>query len=224
VREKNAHAWVEIYFPGYGWEIFESTRSIPGVVRATGDPATAGNYQQIDPSRWLEEDIPVPGALDGVEALPSAEPAPGAIDPDDPNAADAAAASRTNNALIVGVLVLLGLVAFWWRMQQLNRKWRLLPPGERAWQQLTAAAGRAGVGPRPSETIYEYAGWLEDQLPRHTEPIRQVADGKVWQAYSGRTMTAFAAHSLDKASAKLRLPLIGLAVRRWFHRVTRRER
>jgi transglutaminase-like putative cysteine protease len=223
VREANAHAWVEIYFPGHGWEIFESTRSIAGVVRTSGDPATAGNYERIDPGRWLEEDIAVPGALDGVEALPSAELAPGAIDPDDPQAADDAARNRTNNALIIGVIVLLGLVAVWLRMQHLNRRWRLLPPGERAWQQLTLAAGRAGIGPRPSETIYEYAGWLEEQLPKHSEPIRAVADGKVLQAYSGRTVTAFAAHSLDRASAKLRLPLIGLAIRRWLHRITRRE-
>ena len=28
VREANAHAWAEIYFPGYGWQIFEATKSI----------------------------------------------------------------------------------------------------------------------------------------------------------------------------------------------------
>ena len=70
-----------------------------------------------------------------------------------------------------------------------QRRWRLLPAGDRAWRQLTAAAGRAGVGPRPSETIYEYAGWLEEQLPSHAEPIQTVADGKVWQSYSGRRLT-----------------------------------
>jgi len=220
VREANMHAWAEIYFPGYGWEIFESTRSIRPVVRASGDPATAGAGDRLDPSRWLEEDIPLPVPPGGIESLPSAEPAPNAFDPENP---DAAGQSRTRNALIIGVIVLLGLAAAWWRMQLLNRRWRLLPAGERAWQQLTAAAGRAGIGPRPSETIYEYAGWLEEQLPKHREPIRTVADGKVLQAYSGRTVGAFTAHSLEKASARLRLPLIGLAIRRWLHRVTRRD-
>ncbi len=218
VREANAHAWVEIYFPGYGWEIFESTRSIPGVFRSSGDPDASVGRQQLPVSRWLEEDIPLPVPPGGVEALPSPVIAPGAIDPDNPELADAANASRTRNALIVGVIVLVGLGLLWWRLQRLQRRWRLLPPGERAWQQLTLAAERAGIGPRPSETIYEYAAWLEEQLPEHRQPIREVANGKVWQAYSGRSMTAFAAHALDRASAKLRLPLIGLAIRRSFRR------
>ncbi|MDQ2690375.1 MAG: hypothetical protein M3Y29_08895, partial [Chloroflexota bacterium] len=85
------------------------------------------------------------------------------------------------------------------------------------------AADRAGVGPRPAETIYEYAGWLEEQLPTHGEPIRAVADGKVWQAYSGRRMTATATERLEAAWASLRMPLLVLAVRRWFRRLVRRE-
>lgn len=222
VREANAHAWAEIYFPGYGWEIFESTRSIPGIFRATGDPEGAASRERLPVSRWLEEDIAVP-APGGVEALPSPVLPEGAIDPDNPELAEAADQSRTRNALIIGVIVLIGLGLLWWRMQHLNRRWRLLPPGERAWQQLTLAADRAGIGPRPSETIYEYAAWLEEQLPQHTEPIRAVASGKVWQTYSGRSMTAFAAHALDRASARLRLPLIGLALRRWLRRMTRRD-
>jgi hypothetical protein len=79
------------------------------------------------------------------------------------------------------------------------------------------------VGPRPSETIYEYAGWLEEQLPSHGEPIRVVADGKVWQAYSGQRLTSTAAQRLEAALASLRLPLIGLAIRRSVRRLGRRD-
>ena len=104
----------------------------------------------------------------------------------------------------------------------LQRRWRLLPAGDRAWQRLTLAADRAGVGPRPSETIYEYTGWLEEQLPSHVEPIRTVADGKVWQAYSGRRMTTAASNRLEEAWARLRLPLVWLAARRWLRGIVRR--
>ena len=91
-------------------------------------------------------------------------------------------------------------------MRHTRRKWRLLPAGDRAWRQLTAAAERAGIGQRPSETIYEYAGWLEEQLPRHGEPIHVVADGKVWHAYSGRRLTATSNLKLEAALRALSDP------------------
>ncbi|MGH2417632.1 MAG: DUF4129 domain-containing protein, partial [Candidatus Limnocylindria bacterium] len=129
----------------------------------------------------------------------------------------------SGNALLIGVLVLGAATFIWLRFRHLQRRWRLLPAGDRAWQRLTMAAGRAGVGPRPSETIYEYSGWLEDQLPKHVEPIRTVADGKVWQSYSGRRMTPAGTTLLEEAWARLRLPLIGLAIRRWLRSLFRRR-
>lgn len=227
VREANAHAWAEIYFPGYGWEIFEATKSIsPRFARASGDPANAGTppLTGIDP--FLED----PSLIDelrgagGPIALPSPDLVEGAVDPDQPEgAATAEDAARGANALLIGLLVLGGLVAIWARMHYLQRRWRLLPAGDRAWRQLTAAAGRAGVGPRPSETIYEYAGWLEEQLPTRSVPIRTVADGKVWQSYSGRRLTLANAHRLENALRQLRWPLIWLAVRRWARRIASRQ-
>ena len=226
VREANAHAWAEIYFPGYGWEIFEATKSInPAFGRASGDPTSPGVPPTIGIDPFLED----PDLVDtlrgagGEVALPSPDPVEGAIDPNQPDLASTDESSRGANALLIAALVLGGLIALWARMNYLNRRWRLLPAGDRAWRQLTAAAGRAGVGPRPSETIYEYAGWLEDQLPNQAEPIRTVADGKVWQSYSGRGLTLSGAHKLENALRRLRWPLVWLAVRRWAHRFARRD-
>ena len=221
VREANAHAWTEIYFPGYGWQIFEATKTIdPGFTRATGDPTVARPpaLQGIDPLLDFELDP----AFDPPAPLESAEPVAGAIDPRTGGQQSGGEDSRAGNAVVI-----LGLVAgagalVWLRLRGTQRRWRLLPAGDRAWEQLTLAADRAGVGPRPSETIYEYAGWLEDQLPGHGEPIRTVADGKVWQAYSGRRLTVTASQRLDAAIARLRLPLLGLAVRRRLRALVRR--
>ena len=225
-REANAHAWAEIYFPGYGWEIFEATKSInPGFGRATGDATSPGVPPTVGIDPFLEDPDLVESlrGTGGEVALPSPDPVAGAIDPNQPDAAATDESSRGANALLIAVLVLGGLIALWVRMNYVNRRWRLLPAGDRAWRQLTAAAGRAGVGPRPSETIYEYAGWLEDQLPDQAVPIQTVADGKVWQSYSGRGLTLSGAHKLENALRQLRWPLIWLAVRRWAHRVTRRD-
>ena len=223
VRDANRHLWAEIYFPGYGWQIFEATKTIdPGFARATGDPATALPPQLlpgIDP--LLDGEVRRErGAGTNVSALPSPDLVEGAVDPSNPNAGPTEGddGSRSGNAILIAVLAVVAGLVIWMRMRATQRRWRLLPAGDRAWRQLTAAAGRAGVGPRPSETIYEYAGWLEEQLPAHSEPIRTVADGKVWQAYSGRRMTRTMAEKLQAALGKLRLPLVGLAIRRRFGR------
>ena len=225
VREANAHAWAEIYFPGYGWEIFESTKSIsPGFGRVSGDATTPVTpplgFDPLADDRLLEE-LRAEGG--GVDALPSPDLVEGAIDPDQPELAPTDDGSRGANALLIGSLVLAGLIAVFVRMNYLQRRWRLLPAGDRAWRQLTAAAGRAGVGPRASETIYEYAGWLEDQMPNQAEPIRTVADGKVWQSYSGRRLTLASAHKLENALRQLRWPMVRLAARRWMRRLTSRD-
>lgn len=227
IREANAHAWAEVYFPGYGWQIFEATKSIQSrFVRLSGEsgPGVGPPIQGIDPLLFENEPIEFgEGANFGV--LPSPNLVDGAIDPNNPElgAEGIDGSSRTGNALIIALLLLGTAGVIWLRMRHVQRGWRLLPAGDRAWRQLTAAADRAGVGPRPAETIYEYAGWLEEQLPRHTEPIRAVADGKVQQTYSGRRLTATATRRLEAAWASLRLPLIGLAVRRGVRRLVRRD-
>ncbi|MEO7296063.1 MAG: transglutaminaseTgpA domain-containing protein [Candidatus Limnocylindria bacterium] len=222
VREANAHAWAEIYFPGYGWQIFEATQSIDArFVRPTGDPSTVTPPANgRDPLLDFELD---PALRENIRALPSVDFIEGGVDAAQPDAPGQADSARSGNALLIAVLVLGAGAFIWIRMRHLQRRWRLLPAGDRAWQRLTLAAGRAGVGPRPSETIYEYSGWLEEQLPSHVEPIRTVADGKVWQSYSGRRMTQTASSRLEEAWARLRLPLVWLAVRRGLRRVVRRS-
>jgi transglutaminase-like putative cysteine protease len=226
VREAQAHAWVEIYFPGYGWQIFEATKSIdPRFVRTPGndgDPIAPPPGEGFD--QWFQEDLERALQERGqIPVLPSANPVEGAIDPTDPDPARAEEQNRQGNAVVMIVLVLGAAVVIFFQARRSRRRWRLLPAGDRAWQHLTLAADRAGVGPRPSETIYEYAGWLEEQLPRHGEPIRVVADGKVWQNYSGRPLTRSGANRLEVAWARLRRPLMMLGLRRRLRRLARRD-
>jgi len=42
VREKDAHAWPEVYFSGIGWVGFEPTSSQPDIARPLGDTAAGG--------------------------------------------------------------------------------------------------------------------------------------------------------------------------------------
>ena len=42
VRERDAHAWSEIYFPGVGWQPFDPTASVP----LAGDAGAGGSWLQ----------------------------------------------------------------------------------------------------------------------------------------------------------------------------------
>jgi transglutaminase-like putative cysteine protease len=46
VRHKDAHAWPEVYFPGFGWVIFEPTVSQPALFRPSGEEITNVNERQ----------------------------------------------------------------------------------------------------------------------------------------------------------------------------------
>jgi transglutaminase-like putative cysteine protease len=210
-RKRNAHAWAEIYFPGYGWQIFEATKSIAPVVRAPGSgvvppvsPPPGGNF---DPGKGFLEGK----NLGEVSTLPSFEPVEGGFTPGDQRPSDEA---RVGNAWLFLVLLIVLLAVGAWRLLRGRRRFRFLAPGDRQWQRLTFAADRAGVAQRPSETVYEYAGWLEGQIPARRVEIHEIADGKVWQSYSGHSISSEVIARLERAWNRLQLPLLWLALRR----------
>lgn len=64
VRQKDAHAWPEVYFPGFGWIEFEPTASQPDILRLPGntDPglgnASLSDTQDLESLlREMEEDM-----------------------------------------------------------------------------------------------------------------------------------------------------------------------
>jgi transglutaminase-like putative cysteine protease len=205
----NAHVWAEVYFPGYGWQNFESTKSIPPVLRASGGTQIKAPPPDTGSSRaQFQERIDNPNQDFATGSIP---PIPGGL-----NGTDAAGnnAVQGGNLLVILALLVLAAAVIGWRMRRSGRRLRFLPPGDRQWAMLLLAAERAGVSQRPSETDYEYAGWLEDQIPDRRPEIRTIARAKVYGSYSGRGMTGDAVAHMQAAWKRLRLPFVWLAIRR----------
>ncbi|HEX9634386.1 MAG TPA: transglutaminaseTgpA domain-containing protein [Candidatus Limnocylindria bacterium] len=216
VRRENAHAWAEIYFPGYGWQAFESTKTISALTRPRGQPlpSGAGGPQPSGGPRDFPEGLDRDQGL--INTLPSFRPGAGGYQPGEQGPPEE---PRGGNALLFLAILTLGLGVAAWRFLRSRRALRFLAPGERQWHRLRLAAGRAGVAQRPSETIYEYAGWLEEQIPRRRPEIQTIAKGKVWQSYSGHGISGEAIDRIERAWRRLELPLVWLAVKRRVQRL-----
>lgn len=201
IRNLDAHAWVQVYFPGYGWEDFNPTGgTVPGLApipsgrpeaSATPGPSGSGGAAPRDPT--LRPDIDEPG---------------GAIvgGPRGPQAGEVGLfiAFALVLAAVVGALA----VAAW------QRGPRGPVSADTVYGSIARLATRLGFGPRPDQTVYEYAGVLADQIPSVRPELETVARAKVEVAYGARVLGEDRIAGLREAHRRLRLGLLRLAVRR----------
>ena len=151
IRETNAYAWTEVYFPGIGWMPFDPSPGRDAALRP-GELSGGGRWFGIDP--LLPEFLPPFG---GRAVVPSEG------EPQAPTAAD-----REGNHFLVlwlvggltlaaAALVLAGRLAW-------ERGLAGLPYCQRAWEQTLRLASWASLGPQPNQTPREYAGHLARRL------------------------------------------------------------
>jgi hypothetical protein len=216
-----AHAWVEVWFDGFGWVRFDPT---PGTSPEASDLAQNGQAQtdlprgDVTPGETFEPEETVgpeetdepegtsdPGATDEPTPEPSASPE---IVP--PEAGSGPSIPPAELLVIGGVTLAAGVAlgALLW--------FRRLPGGgpERAWGGITALATRFGRGPTPSQTPYEYSVTLSRVVPRVAEDLRTVADAKVAATYGPGDVAPSSLASLRGAYARVRTGLLALVLRR----------
>ncbi len=196
IFNSNAHAWVEVYFPGIGWVTFDPTgggiaqlaplpsgRPIASGARSSGSAALLTRPPETDPFA-NEPSGSVVGRSRG-----------GSLGP----------------LVAVGVLLLLavsGLAFIAWQ-----RGLRSGTTPDLAYGTVTRLAARFGFGPRPTQTVYEFTGSLGEVLPGSRPELETVAVAKVESAYGQRVLGADRLAALRTAQRRLRLGLLRLAFR-----------
>jgi hypothetical protein len=197
-----AHAWVEVYFPKYGWIRFDPT---PGNVEngkvetflPTGPSAPGTGTTQQKPT--FHRDPPVTEPVTPIEEPPSVEPVP-------PTPANP---SPIGPIAVTGLLVGAILLALFARRRRL-----FSPEPDLAYRGVARLAGRFGYGPRPNQTAYEYATSLGEVLPSITDELHIVAHARVETVYARRPPHGEALARLRAAYRKVRLGLLRLFFRR----------
>lgn len=177
VRANNAHTWVEVYFPQYGWIQFEPTAALPVDSR----PETAGGGDAFAtpllPPQFSEEDR-LPEDFDnpagrGLEDLLGGE---------DTNQGPSFW-ERFSLWQMVGAIIIIGLAALTlYVANTLNR--RVESDVDRSYQRLGSWARWLGIFYRPTDTPYERADMMSTAVPDGRTPIRNLTHEYVRKRFS----------------------------------------
>ena len=195
VTERNAHAWVEVYFAGYGWIEFEPTPSQDVFGRAENPQsasaaATSGDIQS-NASPDLRDRCRNNVGCNEEPVTPQGDDALGAGD-------DSALPGQIDYrplwwlTLLAALLALVAYVRF-------ELRFRRMSAADAAFGKMRLLGAYAGLQQRPFETVSEYAGSLGDALPRVRPQVRAIANAQVMERYSPRRATPAEAQAARRA-------------------------
>jgi len=209
VTDAAQHWWVEVYFPRNGWFEFDPTGGGQGEIQPleSGVPVTAPPVGPISSSGISDRET------DPIGAHRSGAPGPsGNVDRTSGSGPFAIVA-----VVLFAIIVIVGLTAR-------RRAPRKAMNPDQAWGGLGRLAGRFGFGPRPQQTVYEYAGALGDVLPAVRVEVTTVARAKVEVAYGRRQLGEDRLRSVGDAYRRLRVAVLRVGLARRLGRPFRRGR
>jgi transglutaminase-like putative cysteine protease len=203
IRAHDSHAWVQVYFPSYGWIDFDPTGN-PNPDVPTLAPIPSGRPVASASAK------PSGNGGAGGSALPTRiERDPGAGFTGSGRARD-----RGINGLVIAVALLLAVIVGAVAVIVWRRGARGPITAEDAYGSVVRLAARLGFARRPTQTVYEYAGALADELPMVRPELETVARAKVEVAYGGRQLEPDRLAGLRDAHRRLRVNLLRLVTHR----------
>lgn len=201
VKNKDAHSWVEVFFPTYGWIEFEPTAAQPEIARLSGQkPSETGDITGNTP----ENPDPIDRVRDveaGNDLSPTPEP-PQLVQFALPFWGDITITGATAQTLRTGIFMLSIAAVFGIILMRLNRMGTFALGGATAarnGQQLPSVgaiyvamvrlAGWMGLKKRPWQTEHEHASLLERSVPEAQLEIELVTTEFVRQSYGPNEKT-----------------------------------
>lgn len=216
--QSNAHAWVEVFFPGYGWIPFEPTASeaprTPGQDRPGGESPEQQEIEQAEPTASLETDEEV-----------ASEPT---SDPSDPQMAapieqiDSGDNGGATPALFVGaILVSAVAVVGWWLWM---RRLRNLPVSAGLFLRLLRFGRAVGVSRNVSTTPQEYADTLAQRIPVAGDYAQRIVYAYELDQYAERGSEGRVLESARQAWKRARAMVVPTLLRRMIPYRKKRQR
>jgi hypothetical protein len=203
-REKQAHTWVEVYFPNYGWIPFEPTPPF--------DRFSLGSDEEAEPTPTPEPtqapNEPEPTAT--LAPTPAASPAPNTLtEPSDPTQGPSTA-ERILTALgkVVAMFVLVLMVIAFLASAMWHWKLRGLRPSAAMYARIQRVGKWWGVKPDSTLTPIEFARELGRVAPPVRKPARIVAEMYETEQYGSRPLDSTASRTAKRAWTDARNSLL----------------
>lgn len=167
--QNNAHAWTEVFFPGYGWIPFEPTSSRPLIDSGDG----------LDGDDPLEEPTPIaqPETPESVTPTPEATPGSAADDPSGavpPQLTPESGGGSTNwtFAVAIGIAVAASLAVLGWLLWSVPL--RGMSPSNSLFARLRRVGAWAGVSASPTSTPHEYGRAFAERVPQAHNQVDRI--------------------------------------------------